>query len=188
MPAAPAFLPLRTQIAGISVNHLAEQFGTPAYIYDAAKIAERINDLKAFDVIRYAQKACSNLAILDFVRRRGVLVDAVSAGEIRRALAAGYKPTGNDPQAPPPLVYTADIFDEEALALVVETGIHANCGSADMIDQLGQRALAGTSRCASIPASATVTVRRRTPAASNRSTASGMPIWLIAFAAPMPTA
>ena len=109
-------------------------------MYDAEKIAERVDDLKAFDVIRYAQKACSNLAILDFVRRRGVLVDAVSAGEIRRALAAGYKSTCDNPQAPPPLVYTADIFDEESLALVVETGVHANCGSADMIDQLGERA------------------------------------------------
>ena len=38
---------------------------------------------KPFDVIRFAQKACSNLAILDLVRRHGVLVDAVSAGEIR---------------------------------------------------------------------------------------------------------
>ena len=40
--------------------------------------------------IRYAQKANSNLAILDLMRRHGVLVDAVSAGEIQRALAAGY--------------------------------------------------------------------------------------------------
>jgi diaminopimelate decarboxylase len=140
MPTTPIFSPLRSQIAGISVNDLVKQFGTPTYVYDAAKIAERVEDLKAFDVIRYAQKACSNLAILDFVRRGGVLVDAVSAGEIRRALAAGYKPTADNPQAPPPLVYTADIFDEESLGLVVETGMHANCGSADMIDQLGERA------------------------------------------------
>ncbi len=120
------------------MSELAQQFGTPTYVYDAAKIAERIDDLKAFDVVRYAQKACSNLAILDLVRRQGVLVDAVSGGEIRRALAAGYKPIGENPQAPPPIVYTADIFDDEALSLVVEKNIHANCGSPDMIDQLGQ--------------------------------------------------
>src|SRR5262249_12552378 len=82
----------------------------------------------------YAQKACSNLAILDLMRREGVLVDAVSAGEIRRALAAGYVAAGD----PPPIAYTADIFDREALDLVVELGIHVNCGSPDMIDQLGQ--------------------------------------------------
>jgi asparagine synthase (glutamine-hydrolysing) len=68
-----------TEIAGVPVGEIAQQFGTPTYVYDATKIVERINDLRQFDFIRYAQKACSNLAILDLVRRHGVLVDAVSA-------------------------------------------------------------------------------------------------------------
>src|SRR5215831_1712546 len=140
MPTSHQFSPLRTQIAGLAVNDLARQLGTPTYVYDAAKIMERVSDLRAFDVIRYAQKACSNIAIVDLVRRAGVLVDAVSAGEIRRALAAGYPATASDPHAAPPVVYTADIFDREALDLVVEKGIHVNCGSPDMIDQLGERA------------------------------------------------
>ena len=105
--------PLREIIAGIAVKELAEQFGTPTYVYDASKILARIEDLRAFDVIRYAQKACSNLAILDLVRRQGVLVDAVSAGEIHRALSAGFPAAGN----PAPIVYTADILDRESLAL-----------------------------------------------------------------------
>jgi diaminopimelate decarboxylase len=135
MPTSPTFSPIRTQIAGIPVDELAEQFGTPTYIYDAAKIRERIADLTAFDVVRYAQKACSNLAILDLVRRAGVLVDAVSAGEIGRALAAGYAPLGD----PPPIVYTADIFDRDSLDLVAQYGIHVNVGSPDMIDQVAER-------------------------------------------------
>ncbi|HEX4132887.1 MAG TPA: diaminopimelate decarboxylase [Pirellulales bacterium] len=126
----------RTEIAGVAVRELVEQFGTPTFVYDAAKITERINDLRSFDHIRYAQKACSNLAILDLMRRNGVLVDAVSAGEIRRALAAGYAAEGD----PPPIVYTADIFDREALDLVIEKNIHVNCGSPDMIEQLGVQA------------------------------------------------
>jgi diaminopimelate decarboxylase len=136
MTATLRFSPLRTEIAGFGVEQLARQFGTPTFVYDAAKIVERVADLQAFDNIRYAQKACSNLAILDLVRRHGVLVDAVSAGEIRRALAAGYTVAGD----PPPIVYTADIFDRDALDVVVEHGIHVNCGSPDMIDQLGERA------------------------------------------------
>jgi diaminopimelate decarboxylase len=136
MPTTPKFDTVRTEIAGTSVQKLADEFGTPAFIYDAAQIVERINDLKAFDVIRYAQKACSNLAILDLIRRNGVLVDAVSAGEIGRALAAGYPTQGN----PPPIVYTADIFDSESLELVLKYGLHVNCGSPDMIDQIGERA------------------------------------------------
>jgi diaminopimelate decarboxylase len=136
MPQVEMFPTLRQQIAGVSVVELARRFGTPTYVYDEAKIVERINDLRAFDVIRYAQKANSNLAILDICRRNGVVVDAVSAGEIRRALAAGYSPSGH----PHGIVYTADIFDRDALDLVIEHNIHANCGSPDMLDQLGERA------------------------------------------------
>ena len=136
MPSAPQFSVFRSEIAGVPIAELARQFGTPTYIYDAAKITERINDLRAFDAIRYAQKACSNIAILDFSAEQGVLVDAVSAGEVRRAMAAGYSPHGE----PSPIVYTADIFDRESLDLVVELGLHVNCGSPDMIDQLGERA------------------------------------------------
>ena len=131
-----AFSTTRTHIAGIPVAELARQFGTPTYVYDAATILQRLADLRAFDHVRYAQKACSNLAVLDLLRRNGALVDAVSAGEIRRALAAGYEVEG----APPPVIYTADIFDAEALDLCVEHDIHVNCGSPDMIEHLGCRA------------------------------------------------
>lgn len=125
------FSNIRTHFAGLSVTELAAQFGTPLYAYDAAVIAQRIADLQAFDCVRFAQKACSNLAVLDRVRRAGAKVDAVSAGEIFRALKAGF--TTND------IVYTADIFDTPALDLAVKHHLHVNCGSPDMIDQLGER-------------------------------------------------
>jgi diaminopimelate decarboxylase len=137
MPTATLFPSTLTHIAGQPVPDLARRFGTPAYIYDAAKIAERIADLAAFDVVRYAQKACSNLAIVDLVRRHGALVDCVSAGEVHRAKAAGFK-SGQEVH-PPEIVYTADIFDREALDYVAEHDIHVNCGSPDMISQYGER-------------------------------------------------
>jgi diaminopimelate decarboxylase len=127
---------LISEIAGHKIPELAREFGTPVYVYDAAKIAERIADLSAFDVVRYAQKACSNLAILDLVRRHGALIDCVSAGEIHRAIVAGFKP--GQLAHPPEIVYTADIFDREALQLVVQHDIHINCGSPEMIDQYGE--------------------------------------------------
>jgi diaminopimelate decarboxylase len=136
MPAT-SFPSLITDIAGQPIPELARRFGTPVYIYDAAKFIRRIADLASFDVIRYAQKTCSNIAIVDLVRRHGGLVDCVSAGEIHRAMAAGFKP-GQD-ATPPQIVYTADIFDRQSLDLVVAQDIHVNCGSPDMIDQYGQR-------------------------------------------------
>jgi diaminopimelate decarboxylase len=126
---------LRREIAGIPVADLARDFGTPTYVYEAAQIERRIADLAAFDVIRFAQKANSNLAVLDLCRRHGVLLDAVSAGEIQRALLAGYSAQGD----PPPIVFTADVFDRDSLELVLEHGIAVNCGSPDMIDQYGER-------------------------------------------------
>lgn len=127
---------LREQIAGVPISRLAQQFGTPTYVYDESVIQQRIADLRRFDVIRYAQKACSSLGILDVMRRAGVLVDTVSAGEIVRAFKAGYTPHGD----PPPIVFTADIFDHASLQLCVDHQIHVNAGSPDMIAQLGQRA------------------------------------------------
>ncbi|MGE0761482.1 MAG: diaminopimelate decarboxylase, partial [Pirellulaceae bacterium] len=136
MPALEAFPAIRHEIGGVSIAELVQKFGTPTYVYDAAKIVERIEDLSRFDVVRYAQKACSNIAILDLARRHGAVVDAVSAGEIHRALRAGFT-IGTEP---PQIVYTADIFDRDSLALVLKHHIPVNCGSPDMIDQLGEAA------------------------------------------------
>jgi diaminopimelate decarboxylase len=149
----PAAHPLlRHDIAGVSVAELARTYGTPLYVYDAEMIRRRCRDLAAWDTVRFAQKACSNLAVLDLVRREGVMVDAVSTGEIHRALAAGYSPhavvssdarggSADSHALPPvhPIVYTADIFDRESLDAVVAHGIHCNCGSADMLEQLAAR-------------------------------------------------
>jgi len=120
-----------THIAGVPIRALAGQFGTPTFFYDRARIEERIRDMRGFPTIRYAQKANPNLAILALMRRNGVLVDAVSAGEIHRALKAGYEPGD--------IVYTSDVFDHPALELVDRLGIPVNCGSPDMISQLGSR-------------------------------------------------
>ena len=129
---------LRSDIAGVAVVDLVKEFGTPAYFYDAAVVQQRIEELRSFDVIRFAQKACSNIAIIDLVRRHGVRVDAVSAGEIHRALQAGCQP-GQDGSVPE-IVFTADLFDQQSLEMVLEHDIHVNVGSPDMIDQYGERA------------------------------------------------
>ena len=145
VPSSPARPSFRREIAGVSVADLARQYGTPLYVYDAEMIRRRCRDLAAWDTIRFAQKACSNLAVLDLIRREGVMVDAVSTGEIHRALAAGYTPhaerTATADGLPPvhPIVYTADIFDRDSLDAVAKLGIHVNCGSADMLEQLATR-------------------------------------------------
>jgi diaminopimelate decarboxylase len=110
---------------------LAAEHGTPLWVYDAATIRARAASLKRFDVVRFAQKACSNTHILQLLRGEGVKVDAVSRGEILRALTAGYVPGGDE------IVFTADLLDAATLATVVEHRIPVNAGSIDMLDQLG---------------------------------------------------
>ncbi|PTT22653.1 diaminopimelate decarboxylase [Acidovorax sp. HMWF029] len=114
---------------------LADQFGTPLWAYDAATIRQRIAQVSNFETIRFAQKACSNIHILKLMREQGVKVDAVSRGEILRALAAGYVAGGE----PSEIVFTADLFDAATLDCVVEHGVPVNAGSIDMLHQLGAR-------------------------------------------------
>jgi len=112
-----------------TLRAIAQTHGSPVWAYDAATIRERINALRAFDTVRFAQKANSNTHILRLMRQEGVRVDAVSLGEIERALAAGYTVPG--------IVFTADLFDRATLAKVVATKIDVNAGSIDMLHQLG---------------------------------------------------
>lgn len=117
----------------INLPRLYQQYGGPVWVYEAEIIVQRIEQLCRFDVIRFAQKACSNIHILRLMRSHGVKVDAVSQGEIERALLAGYRPENND------IVFTADLLDEPTLARVIELGIPVNAGSTDMLEQLGVR-------------------------------------------------
>jgi len=114
---------------------LAQTHGTPLWVYDAATIERQIAALRSFDVIRFAQKANSNTHILKLMKHLGVVVDSVSLGEIERALAAGFKPGVHNGHAE--IVFTADLLDRATLARVAELGVPVNCGSIDMLDQLG---------------------------------------------------
>ncbi|MGY5778209.1 diaminopimelate decarboxylase [Rhizobium sp. LEGMi135b] len=120
-----------------TLSALAAEYGTPLWIYDAAAIRRRIAQLSAFDVIRYAQKACSNIHILQEMRKAGVRVDAVSLGEIDRAMRAGFS-AGNASGAAQ-IVFTADVFDRPTLERVIADKVEVNIGSIDMLHQLGER-------------------------------------------------
>ena len=77
---------------------VAEQFGSPVYVYDAEKIQSQYNRLsKAFSKvnklrINYAVKALSNVAILQLLREMGSGLDTVSIQEVMLGLHAGYEP------------------------------------------------------------------------------------------------
>ncbi|WP_078888260.1 diaminopimelate decarboxylase [Streptomyces sclerotialus] len=125
--------PFPGALDGPRLAGLAAEFGTPLWAYDAGTVRAQIARLRRFDVIRYAQKACSNIHILRLMREEGVLVDAVSLGEVERALAAGYEVGG----AGDPIVFTADLLDRPTLRRVAELGVPVNAGSPQMLEQIG---------------------------------------------------
>ena len=129
--------PLNNTDTDLNANNLLRlpaEFGCPVWVYDAQIIRDKIAALHQFDVVRFAQKACSNIHILRLMREQGVKVDSVSLGEIERALAAGYDPQADQDS----IVFTADLIDSATLARVHELQIPVNAGSVDMLEQLGQ--------------------------------------------------
>ena len=81
----------------VSVDKIAEQYGTPVYIYSRSALE---NHWQAFDdafsayphLVCYAVKANSNLAVLNVLAKRGSGFDIVSMGELARVMAAGGDP------------------------------------------------------------------------------------------------
>ena len=78
----------------IPVQQLAEQFGTPLYVYSRATLERHWH---AFDsafgnrphLICFAVKSCSNIGVLNIMAELGSGFDIVSQGELERVLAAG---------------------------------------------------------------------------------------------------
>lgn len=78
---------------GVDVGRLADEFGTPLYVYSRAAMAQRIEVLRAAfgpDAhVCFAVKSNSNLSILRLFAELGTGFDLVSGGELRRLRAAG---------------------------------------------------------------------------------------------------
>src|SRR4051812_45277777 len=109
---------------------LAREHGTPLFVYDADLVRTRVRELGGpggFDVVRYAQKANANLGLLRLMREQRVQVDAVSAGEVARALAAGFPARE--------IAFTADLFDRAALRMLEKHSVAVNMGSPNMLAQ-----------------------------------------------------
>lgn len=84
-------------VEGVSLEALARRFGTPLFVYSAADARARLEAIrKAFrrrdPLVCYALKANSNRALCAVLARAEAGADIVSAGELARALRAGFPP------------------------------------------------------------------------------------------------
>lgn len=116
---------------------LAEQFGSPLYVYDAAKIQSQYKRLtSAFSKveklrINYAMKALSNIAILQLLREMGSCIDAVSIQEVQLALHAGYSPDQ--------IFFTPNGVSLEEIEEVSALGVQINIDNLSILEQFGTK-------------------------------------------------
>ncbi len=87
----------KLEVDGLSLQDIAEKFGTPTFVYSANAITHQYLEFdRAFSghehLICYAVKANSNLGILNLLANLGAGFDIVSGGELARVLRAGGSP------------------------------------------------------------------------------------------------
>ncbi|OBY49562.1 diaminopimelate decarboxylase [Aggregatibacter aphrophilus] len=104
----------------LPVKQLAEQFGTPLYIYSKATLERHWHAFdKAFGehphLVCYAVKSNPNIAILNVMAKLGSGFDIVSQGELERVLAAGGDPTK--------VVFSGVAKSEPEITRALEVGI-----------------------------------------------------------------
>jgi diaminopimelate decarboxylase len=105
----------------VSFQTLAEQYGTPLYVYSRATLERHWH---AFDsalsdhphLVCYAVKANSNLAVLNVLARLGSGFDIVSKGELQRVLKAGGDPAK--------VIFSGVGKQVNEMQLALEVGIH----------------------------------------------------------------
>ncbi len=85
------------QIGGVDAVYLAEQYGTPLFVYDVNQIRERSRSFtRTFESlgvdyqVAYASKAFSSIAMLQVAKQENLSLDVVSQGELYTAIKAGY--------------------------------------------------------------------------------------------------
>lgn len=123
------------QIQGLSFESIANQFGTPVYVYDGDMIVNQIKSLKhAFSgvslKIKYATKALSNINILKLVKKAGAGVDAVSIEEVKLGLLAGF--SGSE------IMYTPNCVSFSEVQEAVNMGVMINLDNLPVLEEFGK--------------------------------------------------
>ncbi len=122
-------------IDNISLETIAEKYGTPTFVYSEKRIRENYRKFyKAFrkrykDVeIRYAMKANSNPYILKVLKEEGSGIDAVSVNEIKLAISIGFSTDK--------IIYTGVNRTKQELEYAIRQGVLINVDSLSELDKV----------------------------------------------------
>lgn len=123
----------------LSQKHLAEladEFGTPLYVYHAEKIKEQYLKLdKAFAGCHarffYACKALTNINILKYINTLGAGLDCVSINEVLLGLKAGFTPDN--------ILFTPNCVDFAEIEEGKKLGVNINIDNISILEQFGNK-------------------------------------------------
>jgi diaminopimelate decarboxylase len=118
------------------LTRLAQEFGTPVYVYHAEKIKEQYQKLTAAfrdsnTVFFYACKALTNINILRYIRDLGANVDCSSVNEARLALHAGFPRER--------VLYTSNGIGFDEIEEAQSLGVIINIDSLSNLEKFGGR-------------------------------------------------
>ena len=115
---------------------IANEYGTPVYVYHAEKITEQYTKLKnAFQQSNtrffYASKALTNINILKHIRSLGCNIDCSSINEVHLALKAGFEPEN--------VLYTSNGIAFSEIEEAVKLGVNVNIDSLSNLEKFGKK-------------------------------------------------
>lgn len=115
---------------------IADQYGSPLYIYDGATIARQFKKLNsAFKKTNarffYACKALSNINILKLIHNLGGNLDCVSINEVQLGLMAGFKPQQ--------IIFTPNCVDFNEIEAAKDLGVNINIDNISLLEQFGNK-------------------------------------------------
>ena len=119
------------------LTSIANQFGSPIYVYDAEKMEHQYKRLtQAFQNvpklrINYAVKALSNVNILSYMHNLGAGLDTVSIQEVKLGLSAGVPAQM--------IIFTPNGVSLEEIEEAAELGVQINIDNLSILEQFGSK-------------------------------------------------
>ncbi len=116
---------------------IAEDFGSPVYVYNSEKIASQYKRLtSAFRnvdkvKVNYAVKSLSNISILKLMKTLGAGLDTVSIQEVQLGLAAGFSADN--------IIFTPNGVSLEEIERAVTLGCQINIDNLSILEQFGTK-------------------------------------------------
>jgi len=123
---------------------VAQEFGTPVYVYHAERIAQQYNKLQeAFaghpTKFFYACKALTNINILKYLKSLGANLDCVSINEVKLGLRAGFEPKQ--------ILFTPNCVDFDEILEAQKLNVNINIDNISMLERFGNKFGSGYPVC-----------------------------------------